>query len=107
MKVSPELFDNTVQFYQTILGLPPAHLENPHTGNSVVFDFEGKNLWIDQREGVTQSEIWLEIVADDIEAADIYLSEMGCDRCDEVEPLPNGFKGFWVRGPGSVIHLIN
>ena len=107
MKVPPELFAQTVDFYQTILGLPLAQLEFTEKGDSVVFDFDGKNLWIDSREGISRAEIWLEIVADDVAAADRYLTSMGCERCDEVELLPEGFNGFWVRGPGSVIHLIN
>ena len=107
MKVPPELFAETVAFYQSILGLPLAQLETQEVGDSVVFDFDGKNLWIDSREGISRAEIWLEIVADDVAAADSYLTAMGCVRCDDVEMLPPGFNGFWIRGPGSVIHLIN
>jgi hypothetical protein len=27
-------------------------------------------------------------------------------RCDDNEPLPEGFKGFWVVSPVGIVHLI-
>jgi hypothetical protein len=28
-------------------------------------------------------------------------------RRDEIEPLPEGFKGFWISNPANIIHLIS
>jgi len=57
--------------------------------------------------GNSQAEIWLEIVTDDIEAAAKHLKYHECVRCDEIETLPNDFRGFWVSSPSNIIHLIN
>ena len=27
-------------------------------------------------------------------------------RCDDIEPLPPGFRGFWVSSPASIVHLV-
>jgi hypothetical protein len=73
---------------------------------SVGFEFGANNLWIDRVPAISQAEIWLEVVTDDIAAASEHLQSAGVVRCDEIEPLPEGFQAFWVASPASIIHLI-
>lgn len=104
MKVPSHEFDRTVDFYRDILEL--AEVDIAEKGMSHVFDFDGKNLWIDKIDSISQAEVWLEIETEDIESASRYLAEKGCSRRDEIEPLPNGYKGFWVSSPSNIIHLM-
>lgn len=106
VKVPLHRFEATVSFYRDILGLAETRAVSPDRFQSVTFDFGGKNLWIDAIEGLSQAEVWLEVTTDDLDAAARYLSEKGVTRRDEVEPLPEGFRGFWVSSPCDIIHLI-
>jgi catechol 2,3-dioxygenase-like lactoylglutathione lyase family enzyme len=90
MKIPPHEFSRTVEFYRDILGLPLIEEEIP----SIVFEFSGKRLWLDRVDHISQAEIWLEIQPNDGEAVAEYLKGHGLIRRDEVEPLPEGFKGF-------------
>jgi catechol 2,3-dioxygenase-like lactoylglutathione lyase family enzyme len=103
MKVPAFEFDNTVKFYKDILGYEIIK-EEP---TSVSFNYGGKTLWVDKVETISQSEIWLEIVAEDIKAVSEYFEEQGISRCDYIEKLPDGFNGFWIAAPGNVIHLVS
>jgi len=106
VKVPLHEFDRTVTFYRDILGFEEVHLSSLDDNESVVFKFGDKNLWIDRHPGISQAEIWLEIVTDDIEAASVYFEKNGAIRRDEIESLPEGFKGFWIANPANIIHLI-
>ena len=106
MKVPTHEYDATVSFYRDILGLEMIEsMIGPGTG-SQVFRFGDKNLWIDKVATISQAEIWLEILSDDIPAASEYLRQQGCIRRDEIESLPDGFSGFWISSPANIIHLI-
>lgn len=107
MKVPVHEFDSTVSFYRDILGFEEVDAHSPGSIEAVTFKFGDKNLWIDKIPGISQAEIWLEIVTDNIEDADKYLKDKNCTRRDEIEPLPAGFKGFWLASPSNIIHLIN
>jgi len=107
MKVPAHEFDKTVVFYRDILGFETTDDSSSANMESVTFRFGDKNLWIDKFPGISQAEIWLEIVTDDITAAAEYFAKNGCIRRDEIEPLPEGFKGFWLANPANIIHLIN
>lgn len=63
-------------------------------------------LWIDRVTTVSQTEIWLEVITDDMDAAEEYLQTNEVVRCDEIEPLPEGFEGFWISSPANIIHLV-
>lgn len=104
MKVPAHQFLSTVDFYEKVLRFK--RIDLPDAGSSVVFDFGGKNLWIDPKEEISQAEIWLEVETDNHQEAEAYLNEQGCVRCDEIEDLPSGFKGFWVSSPANIIHLV-
>ena len=106
MKVPAHLWDATVSFYRDTLGLE--ELE-PFTGTppSVGFVFGVNRLWIDRVVGMSQAELWLEIVTSDPRAAaDELAAATGVARCDEVEPLPAGGSPFWISSPASVVHLV-
>jgi catechol 2,3-dioxygenase-like lactoylglutathione lyase family enzyme len=102
MKVPPHLYEATVRFYRDVLGLKEITKHSPSVG----FEFGANNLWIDRVAGISQAEIWLELVTNDIAAASQHLNLAGIVRRDEIEPLPEGFQAFWVSSPASIIHLV-
>ncbi len=102
MKVPPHLYETTIRFYREIIGLKEITQHAPSVG----FEFGTNNLWIDRVPGISQAELWLELITDDVEAASADLAEAEVVRCDEIEPLPHGFNGFWVSSPASIIHLV-
>lgn len=106
VKVPFHEFDRTVAFYRDILGFEEVESSSQVDIDAVIFKYGDKNLWIDKISGISQAEIWLEIVAEDIEEASVYLEKNGSIRRDEIEPLPDGFKGFWIANPANIIHLI-
>lgn len=101
MKVPPHQHAATVAFYRDVVGLRQLD------GESVSFEFGGNRLWIDCVPGMSQAELWLELVQDDIGAAAEHLTAAGVVRCDDIEPLPQGFKGFWIANPASIVHLVS
>ena len=106
MKVPTHEFDRTVAFYKNILGFEKVNPSSPDDIESVTFKFGDNNLWIDKIPGISQAEVWFEVITEDIEAASKYFEENNCIRRDEIEPLPEGFKGFWLANPANIIHLI-
>ena len=103
LKVPPVVYLQTVQFYRDVLGLKVVVREEA----SVAFAFGGKTLWVDRVEGLATSELWLEVVAEDVEEAARTLAAAGIERCDEVEKLPAGFRGFWIKSPAGTVHLVS
>ena len=55
---------------------------------------------------MSQAELWLEVVTDDVDAAAERFQAAGVERCDEIEPLREGFAGFWISSPASIVHLV-
>jgi catechol 2,3-dioxygenase-like lactoylglutathione lyase family enzyme len=102
MKVPPHEFEATVRFYREVLGLT----EITKHPSSVGFEFGSSNLWIDRVPGISQAEIWLEVVTNNIAGASRHLGAAAIVRRDEIEPLPAGFEAFWVSSPASIIHLV-
>ncbi|MBE9504541.1 MAG: hypothetical protein IME96_10235 [Proteobacteria bacterium] len=94
IKVPPHQYEKTVSFYRDILSLE--QLDNQFSGQSesAIFKFGDKKLWIDKVTSFSQAEIWLEIKTDKIEEAARYFKECKIIRRDEIEELPEGFKGF-------------
>jgi catechol 2,3-dioxygenase-like lactoylglutathione lyase family enzyme len=103
LKVPPHLYDATVQFYRDVVGLKVLENHLPAVG----FEFGANQLWIDRVGGMSQAEIWLELVADDVPAAAKHLEAADVVRCDEIEPLPEGFEGFWISNPASIVHVVS
>ncbi|QKX16253.1 VOC family protein [Microbulbifer sp. YPW1] len=105
MKIPAHEYESTVRFYRNVLQLK--ELTGSGAEDTPKFDFGGKVLWLDCMPGLSQSEIWLEIVASDIGKAAEHLKDQGCRRRDEIEPLPDGFKAFWISSPSNIIHLVS
>ena len=105
MKVPPHLWEATVQFYRDVVGLKIIE-HAPTVPPSVCFEFGANQLWIDRVDGFSQAEIWLELSTPDVQAAASHLKSSGIVRRDEIEPLPEGFEGFWITSPASIIHIV-
>jgi catechol 2,3-dioxygenase-like lactoylglutathione lyase family enzyme len=103
MKLPPHLFDQTVVFYRDTLGLPPLRVEVNMCG----FQFGAVELWLDRVQTISQAELWLQVDTPDAVVASAYLEQEGTVRCDEIEPLPNGFEGFWISSPAHIVHLVS
>lgn len=103
MKVPPHQWNGTVAFYESVLGLPV--LERDPV--SVTFEFGPNRLWIDRVDALSQAELWLELVTDDLVATDAMLAAARITRRDEIEELPDDFKGFWISNPADIIHLVS
>ncbi|MQP33528.1 hypothetical protein GEO20_16300 [Rhodococcus erythropolis] len=104
MKIPPHRYDATIKFYREVLHLP--EVTSP-SGAAVGFEFGACNLWIDNCPGLSPTEIWLEVVTSDTEAAARVLADAGIPRRDEIEDLGSGFDGFWVSSPADLIHLVD
>jgi hypothetical protein len=72
----------------------------------LAFEFSGKKLWIDKVNHLSQSEIWLEIVCNNITEAKKYFKKTEITRRDEIEKLPDGLQAFWISSPNDIVHLI-
>jgi len=105
MKVPPHLWDVTVKFYRDVVGLNVIE-HAPTVPPSVCFEFGVNQLWIDRVDSLSQAEIWLELSTDDVQAAGSHLKSADIVRRDEIEPLPEGFEGFWIQNPASIIHMV-
>ncbi len=105
MKVPAHEFDKTVSFYRDVLGFEEID-ESACNIDTVTFKFGDKNLWIDKIDSISQAELWLEVVVEDLDAASNYFKQQGCKRRDEIERLPDDFKGFWISNPSNIIHLV-
>lgn len=106
MKVPAHEYERTVDFYRNVLGFRQLADTTPGSAETVAFEFGDRVLWIDLVPGLSQAELWLEITADDLDAAAEHLRRNGCARRDEIEPLPEGFGGFWIASPCNIIHLV-
>jgi catechol 2,3-dioxygenase-like lactoylglutathione lyase family enzyme len=104
MKVPSHQYEATVRFYRDVLGFE--QIGGP-AGEAIGFKFGGSNLWIDNMPGMSQAEIWLEVVTNNTADAARALQKAGIARCDEIENLGQGFDGYWVSSPASIIHLVN
>jgi hypothetical protein len=102
MKLPPHLFDDTLSFYRDTLRLPLVQQDE----HSCAFQFGPNRLWLDRVPAMSQAELWLELLTPDTERAADYLAQAGVVRCDEIEPLPPGFDGFWISSPAQIIHIV-
>jgi hypothetical protein len=104
MKVPPHQYEATVRFYRDLLRLEQIH--GP-SGDAVGFKFGANNLWIDKVRGMSQAELWLEIVTDDTARAAQVLADAGVIRCDDIEELGSDFDGYWISSPAAIVHLVD
>ena len=102
LKLPPADYDASLTFYRDVLCLPPAeHIDG------TAFHFGSNLLWLDRCPQLSQDEVWLEVCCEDTKAAAQFLATQGIRRCDEIEPLPEGFDGFWILAPGHLVQLIS
>lgn len=102
MKVPPHLWERTVAFYRDLLRLPEITTHAPDVG----FEFGANQLWIDRVPHISQAELWLEVTTDDIGVSERTLSDAGVVRCDDIEPLGESARAFWIMNPASIVHLV-
>ncbi len=108
MKVPSHEFEQVVGFYRDVISLPQVECDSSGEAYpSVAFEFGDKRLWVDKIDHLSQAEIWLEINSEDVEAAAHYFERLGVARREEIEPLPEGLKGFWIANPAGIIHLVS
>lgn len=103
LKMPPGEYDGLVAFYRDILGFEVIATRP----DSTVFRFGEKRLWVDRVPTLSQGEVWLEVQAEDVRAAATWFGARGIARRDEIEPLPDGFDGFWIAAPAGMIHLVS
>lgn len=102
LKVPPSRWEATVAFYRDVVGLP----QRQATAETVVFEYGSQQLWVDRCAQLETTEVWLEILTDNLEHAAQLLNTDAIVRCDGVEPLPPGFRAFWIRNPAGLVTLI-
>jgi hypothetical protein len=102
MKLPPHHFDGAVKFYRDTLGLTVSD-----HGESKLVDFGPIRLWLDRCPQFSQTELWLEVVASNRDAAATDLGGKKVVRCDQIEALPEGFRGFWITSPADVVHIVS
>ncbi len=106
LKVPPHQREETVRFYRDTLGLKPIESDFDQYP-TIGFEFGPIRLWIDEHPTMSQAEMWLELITPDIPTAAAHLANAGVARCDAIEPLPDGYNGFWITNPASIIHLVS
>lgn len=102
IKLPAAAFEPTLAFYRDTLGLSLLESHLPQ----YVFQFGSVYLWLDRCEHLAHAEVWLEILTNDTTEAKLHLANNKVQRCDEIEPLPDGFDGFWIRSPSPIVHLV-
>lgn len=105
MKVPSHEYENTVRFYGDVLGFK--ELTGRGENDTPKFEFDDKVLWLDCMPGLSQSEIWLEVVASNVEEASDYLKEQGCYRRDEMGRFlmalkPSGYRAHRIHTFGFI-----
>lgn len=102
MKVPTHQFEATIRFYRDVVGLKPFTEKAPAIG----FELGPNRLWIDEAPTMSQAEVWLELFTDDFQGALSRLEEAGTVRCDQIEPLGEGFRGGWIMSPANIVHMV-
>lgn len=102
VKMPPGEYERLVAFYRDVVGVEAVETEE----RSVGFAFGALRLWVDRADALSQGEAWLQLRTDDASAAAVWLGANGVVRRDEIEPLADGFPGFWVAAPGGIIHIV-
>lgn len=102
MKIPSQEYESTLNFYRNILSLK--EVSNPNLADqSPRFVLGDKILCLDSVATLSRAEVWLEILSEDVEAAAKYFEEQGCALREEIKPLLQGLKGFWVAGPSGIV----
>jgi catechol 2,3-dioxygenase-like lactoylglutathione lyase family enzyme len=102
MKLPPHHFEGAVKFYRDTLGLKVSD-----HGESKLVEFGPIRLWLDRCPQFSQTELWLEVVASNSDEAAKHLGDEKVTRCDPIEKLPDGFRGFWIASPADIVHIVS
>lgn len=105
MKIPPHEYQDTLRFYRDVIRLK--EIQPADEEATPRFEFGDKVLWLDCATGISQAEIWLEIITNDLARAAGLLEQSACHRRDEIEALPDGFQAFWLSSPANIIHLVS
>ena len=70
------------------------------------FEFGTSRLWVDRGPTLSQAEVWLEVVTNDLVASSARLEAAGVVRCDDIEQPPDGMSAFWIASPAGIVHLV-
>ncbi|WP_103257878.1 VOC family protein [Tabrizicola aquatica] len=98
IKVPAHRWDEMVAFYRERVGLA-VRRDGP---DNIAFAFGEITLWLDRVPQQSQVDVWLELIADDPDAA---LAHLGSPERDELEPL-EGVEGHWTSDPAGVVLLL-
>jgi hypothetical protein len=98
IKVPRHRWEETVAFYRDRVGLSVRQ----ELGASIGFAWGEMTLWVDRVDAQSQVDVWLELIADDPDAA---LSRLGSPQRDELEPL-DGVAGHWTSDPAGTVLLV-
>ena len=89
MKVPSHQYQQTIDFYRNVIGLPEIIDKPPAVG----FELGSNRLWIDEAPRLSQAELWLELFTPNFSAAEQYVEH-------------NGFKGGWIMNPCNIVHML-
>ncbi|WP_028110572.1 glyoxalase/bleomycin resistance/dioxygenase family protein [Ferrimonas futtsuensis] len=107
VRIPPHEFTQTLSFYRDILQLEEdVSFSKPSLG-AYAFCFGAMRLVLCEVDCISRTEIWLHLATADESDAAFYLAQHGVVRRDEIAPLPDGDKGFWISAPGGLIHLVS
>ncbi|WP_164214350.1 hypothetical protein [Virgibacillus sp. YIM 98842] len=102
LKIPKFKYRETVHFYQEVLKLPYLGF----ISESHAFQFGDITLWLDCMDNYSQSDVWLEIQADNVKNAAVYLDDNYINRRDEIE-LHENSAGYWISDPCGTILRVN
>lgn len=107
LKVPDHLYPQTVRFYRDVLKLK----QNVRPDGQICFEFgetdHRSTLWLDRTEATARPDVWLEIKTKDLDATRAYLLSEGLVVPEKLEPLPEGFPGFWIVDPAGLVLLVS
>ena len=105
IKIPKVHYEKTIAFYRDVLGLPVVQEKGGGTGRSYSCKYGPNKLWFDLVEHYSQTDVWLELEADDIDLAAKHLQDSNVPLRDEMESL-EGLKAHWISSPAGTVHLL-
>ncbi|HEY5648311.1 MAG TPA: VOC family protein [Nitrospiria bacterium] len=106
IKIPGDRFYQTVKFYRDVLGFKLEKEEGQAVAASYSMAFGPVTLWLDSVPDSDQSDIWLEVLTDDLKAAEKHVREKGVVFQDDLEVFPEGMEAHWIKSPAGTVHLL-
>lgn len=107
LKIPKAHYPATLAFYREALGLELKREQSAEVNECWSCQFGPNRLWLDRVDGASQTDVWLELKTNDLDAAMVQLEQFGVATRDELEPLPKGVRGHWISSPAGTVHLIH